>query len=332
MRTRTGFTGVLVAAWTLVLATASTALVVCPAGVTVQGLDVTWYEGTVDWPQVAASGVAFAFVRFADGLSVDPAFAGNYAGIKAAGMIRGAYQTLRPGQDPFAQADLLLAAIGSLGPGDLAPVLDVEVTDGLTPSQVGQAVEAWSSAIQLATGRLPFIYTGRYFWNSSVNSPASADNPLCVADWGAGCPDTPALWNDWEFWQYTDSGSVPGVSGQVDRDVFNGSLIELQALAGMPLSGVPSGAWFRLSICPNPFNPATIVRFDLPESGPVRLSVFDLAGRVVRTLVDESLPQGTHQAAWDGRDASGRDVGSGTYLARLEFGGKIETVRMGLVR
>jgi len=60
--------------------------------------------------------------------------------------------------------------------------------------------------------------------------------------------------------------------------------------------------------------------------------VFDVAGRLVRTLVDDSMPQGSHEAVWDGTDSSGREVGSGSYLARLEFGGKLEVVRMGLVR
>jgi len=89
----------------------------------------------------------------------------------------------------------------------------------------------------------------------------------------------------------------------------------------------------RLHPCrPNPFNPLTTIKYDLPEGGPVRLSVFDLSGRLVRTLVDESMPLGSHETEWDGRDASGREVSSGSYLARLEFGGKVETVRMGLVR
>ncbi len=84
--------------------------------------------------------------------------------------------------------------------------------------------------------------------------------------------------------------------------------------------------------CPNPFNPRTSLRFDLPQAGYVRLSVFDVAGRVVRTLVDEGMSQGSHEVAWDGLDSAGRAVGSGTYLARLSFGGRVETVRMGLVR
>ncbi len=87
-----------------------------------------------------------------------------------------------------------------------------------------------------------------------------------------------------------------------------------------------------LGVTPNPFNPRTTIRFELPEGGAVRLSVFDVAGRLVRTLVDGGLAQGSHEYAWDGRDEAGRAVGSGSYLARLEFGGRVETVRMGLVR
>jgi hypothetical protein len=83
---------------------------------------------------------------------------------------------------------------------------------------------------------------------------------------------------------------------------------------------------------PNPFNPQTTIKFDLPEGGPVRLSVFDVAGRLIRTLVDASMPQGSYETTWDGRDSAGREVASGSYLARLEFDSRIETVRMGLIR
>lgn len=99
-------------------------------------------------------------------------------------------------------------------------------------------------------------------------------------------------------------------------------------------TGVPSGQQ-ALSLAPprpNPFNPSTTIRFELPDSGPVQLSVHDVAGRLVRMLVDEGMAQGSHDAVWDGMDSSGRHVGSGSYLARLEFGGKVETARMVLVK
>lgn len=98
---------------------------------------------------------------------------------------------------------------------------------------------------------------------------------------------------------------------------------------------VPSAlpASIQLHPCqPNPFNPRTTLRYDLPGHGSVRLSIFDLAGRLVCTLVDESRSRGSYVATWDGRDASGNDVGSGTYLGRLEFGGSVEVQRLVLVR
>lgn len=324
--------GVLLVAWALAPTASSMAHTVCPGDSTVQGLDVDRWQGDVDWAQVAGSGVGFAIARFADGLTVDPSFADNYAGIRAAGMIRGAYQILQPGQDPLAQSDLLLAGIGSLAPGDLPPALWVILEDGQSPSQMGQCIQAWSSAVHAATGRIPFIYTGTNFWNHSVDSPASADNPLAIADWAHSCPNIPDMWSSWVFWQYTSTGSIPGVTGSVKRDLFNGSVAELQALAGMVPSSVPPGTWFSLSSYPNPFNPRTTIRFDLPDDGPVRVAVYDVAGRLIRTLVDERRSQGSHAAVWDGRDGSGRNVPSGSYLARLEFDGKTESVRMGLIR
>lgn len=83
---------------------------------------------------------------------------------------------------------------------------------------------------------------------------------------------------------------------------------------------------------PNPFNPRTTIRFDLPAAGPVRLTIYDVAGRLIRVLVDGELSAGAHDAVWDGRDVGGRVMASGGYIGKLEAEGKVETVRMGLVR
>jgi hypothetical protein len=68
---------------------------------------------------------------------------------------------------------------------------------------------------------------------------------------------------------------------------------------------------------PNPFNPQTTIRFSVPEGSPVRLAVFDVTGRLVRTLVDGDMAAGRHSIIWDGRDAVGRDVASGVFVCRL---------------
>jgi 7,8-dihydropterin-6-yl-methyl-4-(beta-D-ribofuranosyl)aminobenzene 5'-phosphate synthase len=83
---------------------------------------------------------------------------------------------------------------------------------------------------------------------------------------------------------------------------------------------------------PNPFNPSTTVAYEVPAVGPVRLQVFDLRGRLVRTLIDESMDAGSHEVQWDGRGDDGRELPSAVFLLRLEAGGKVATGRMTLVR
>jgi len=84
---------------------------------------------------------------------------------------------------------------------------------------------------------------------------------------------------------------------------------------------------------PNPLNPRTTIRYELPERAPVTLRIFDLSGRLVDVLVEgEVLTAGTHTATWTGRDSQGRAMPSGTYFYRLEAGGYSETRRMTLIR
>jgi hypothetical protein len=86
-------------------------------------------------------------------------------------------------------------------------------------------------------------------------------------------------------------------------------------------SGVDGGEIHRLALgqnSPNPFNPVTKVAFTVPEgAGRVTLTVHNLNGQVVRTLVDEELPAGPAFAVWDGTDSSGKNLASGIYFARL---------------
>jgi len=83
---------------------------------------------------------------------------------------------------------------------------------------------------------------------------------------------------------------------------------------------------------PNPFNPDTTIGFSLPQSGKVNLSIFNIKGQLVRTLVDEKLPEGEHSIVWDGRDNGGRKAGSGVYFYRLTAGENVETKRMLLLK
>src|SRR6266545_2185857 len=101
------------------------AAMVCAKGATVPGIDVSKWQGTIDWSAVASSGVVFAFIRVNHGLDdIDEEFAASWSGARRAGVVRGAYQYFLPDEDAVAQADLFLARMGPLEPGDLPPVLD----------------------------------------------------------------------------------------------------------------------------------------------------------------------------------------------------------------
>ena len=212
---------------------------VCAAGTTTRGVDVSYHNGTIDWAKVKAAGNEFAFVRISDGTGFhDPQFATNWAGARAAGLVRGIYQFFRPNQDVAAQADLVIAAAGRPEPGDLPPVIDVEATGNLSPAGVAARVRTWVDRVKAATGVDPIVYTGKYFWRDQVGGPTSfAGNALWIAQYTTLCPDLTAPWDTWAFWQYSETGSVPGISGGIDVDRFNGSVDELRALAG----GGPGG-------------------------------------------------------------------------------------------
>jgi GH25 family lysozyme M1 (1,4-beta-N-acetylmuramidase) len=198
----------------------------------IQGIDAASYQGYPNWTSVKNAGITFAFEKATEGTTyTNPYFATNWARIKSAGIIRGAYHYGHPGSDPTAQANFFVNTVHPTS-GDLQMVLDIEVTDGRTPAQVWSWIQTFIARIKTLTGRPGIIYTGFYFWRDSVGNPANNLNcPLWLAAYVSDpTPYVPRAWSYFSFWQYTSSGSVPGVSGNVDRDAWNGSLSGLNNL------------------------------------------------------------------------------------------------------
>jgi lysozyme len=200
------------------------------SSVQVRGIDVSHYQGTVNWPQVAGAGVAFAFVKATEGITtVDPMFNQNWSGVRAAGLLRGAYHFYEPGDDPVQQAEHFLTVV-SLSQGDLPPVLDIETSGSSTPATIVQGIQTWLETVQQGTGRTPIVYTGNSFWKT-LGTSAFGAYPLWIAEYGVQTPVLPSGWSRWTFWQYSETGAIAGVSGQVDLDFFQGSLQNLKKLA-----------------------------------------------------------------------------------------------------
>lgn len=240
-RGRTRWVGVLLAAGVLAIAAVATAIVarhrpspgsvppVCAPGPTVRGIDVSYYQETIAWKRVRGEGIVFAFIRATDGVApVDPRFLANWADAKRAGVLRGAYQFFRPTESAVAQADALIAVLGH-DPGELPPVIDVEVTAGISSAKLVARVQAWVDRVRTRLHVEPIVYTAPGLWPGGP--PALAAQPLWVAHYTDACPLVPPPWTRWAFWQFSERGEVSGIGPAVDLDVFAGSFDDLAAFA-----------------------------------------------------------------------------------------------------
>ena len=121
------------------------------------------------------------------------------------------------------------------------------------------------------------------------------------------------------------SGYFPGAVGNWWEFVYND-------LSTTPAGETPAAGHLLLGNAPNPFNPSTEISFEMGRADHARLNVYDLAGNLVRTLVDEQREAGLHTVTWNGRDNTGRLAATGVYLYRFEAGQSVQTRRMTLVK
>ncbi|HEX3563353.1 MAG TPA: GH25 family lysozyme [Solirubrobacterales bacterium] len=222
------------------------------AGTRAVGIDVSRFQGAIAWPSVAGAGVRFAFVQASRGSGADctvkplqcgpdPYFAANRAAAETAGIRVGAYHrafatggTVADARaDSLAEANVFLASVGSLQSGELVPVLDVEIPfTGMTSTTLRTWIRVWTKKVSKRLGRKPMIYTNASSWALTANTKefAKAKYPLWVAEWGVSSPSVPASnWGGrgYSVWQYTSSGSVPGISGDVDMDRLGKGLAKI---------------------------------------------------------------------------------------------------------
>jgi len=214
-----------------------------------RGIDVSSWNhpggAPIDWPQVRAAGYTFVFVKADEGPTTtggryytNPYWSTDWAAAGAVGMYRGAYHFARPKlpiSTAVADARHFVSVTGTMrGPRDLPPVLDLEVNGGLGAADLNAWAAAWLAEVERLTGRKPIIYTGYYFWQDQMAATRQfAGYRLWLAQYnGKSAPDkVPSAWGTWSFWQYTSTGSVPGMVGNVDLNRYCCSAESLAALA-----------------------------------------------------------------------------------------------------
>jgi lysozyme len=155
------------------------------------GVDVSHWQGDMNWAKCAAAGIKFAFIRSTIGASgLDNRFAENWSGAEAAGLLRGAYHLFRPDRDAIAQAEHFVATAAKLG--ELPPAVDLEHVPGaaIQPSYP-EEVRLFLELLLAGTGRKPIIYTSPSFWQNPLGAPAwGSEYDLWQAQWtSAETPD-----------------------------------------------------------------------------------------------------------------------------------------------
>lgn len=209
------------------------------AGFAVHGIDLSHYQAKVNWDTVATEGVQFAFVKATEGRQhLDKKYCDNWQEMKRVGILRGAYHFFRPSIDAEEQARNFMNIV-DMQYGDLPPVVDVEIDEGLDREVVIEGLKKWLYLIEMEYSVRPIIYTHYKFYNQFIAGQFDNRYPIWIAKYGG---DPPRLGGgvNWSFWQYGNRGKLRGVDGYVDFNVFSGSREDLEklCLSGAMLSGV----------------------------------------------------------------------------------------------
>jgi lysozyme len=261
------------------------------------GIDVSQYQGTIDWAAVGTTTTRFVIVRATKGTNYDdPTFATNVAGARANGLAVGAYHRATPQAHPDGTADLTDAAheadhflaVAAPGAGDLIPALDIEETGGMAPAELVAWVRKWVTRVTSKLGVHPMLYASPNFWTTNMgNTTWFADHGyrLWIAHWNVKSPTVPA--NDWQgagwtFWQWTHKPGLPGVTGDLDRDRFEGTNLKTAEISRLTVQAGAGGsvadATGRLSCadgasCDALYDPSAMVTLTAtPDPGAVFLS------------------------------------------------------------
>lgn len=206
-----------------------------PPGYTVHGIDVSHHQGDIDWELLRNQGsidgqpLSFVFIKATEGSDmVDRRFSRNFSEARKHGIMRGAYHFYRTSAPAKAQAEHFIRHV-TLEPGDLPPVLDVEVK----PAEVGQeelrqGILEWLVRVEQHYHVKPIVYTYHAFHQQYMNDSVFNIYPYWIAHYYV---DSVRYRGPWAFWQHSDAGQLPGIKGAVDLDIFRGSYDELRKLA-----------------------------------------------------------------------------------------------------
>lgn len=195
----------------------------------IHGIDVSKYQGRIDWQAVRQAGIKFAYIKATEGGDhIDSRFAENWEGAAAAGLPRGAYHFVYWCR-PWRHEIEFFKSVVPNDPDALPPVLDVEATPTsktckrtLQREPVLREMRAMLQAMERHYGKKPVIYTTVDFYEAILHPNEFDDYPIWVRSTKYG-PSVKYPGRQWTFWQYQSDGRIPGIVGNVDRNAFHGT-------------------------------------------------------------------------------------------------------------
>ena len=260
--------------------------------VQILGVDVYSGYGTINWSQVASAGYSFAYAKATEGVGYTDSQYLNYAvnGLSA-GLKMGAFHFARPDLNPslsgaVSEANYFLSiAQPHITQCELPPALDLEgsyLQSSFTSAQLTAWVQTWMNTVQSATGIKPVLYIGAStagYLNSSVNTYS-----LWI-DYVSGSSTTPppniGVWNTWTFNQYSWTATVPGISGAMDVNVFNGNQTAFNTMMGCLTTGLEQARLNNsFNLYPNPSSSEFHIDYS-GLNGQAIVTIYDINGRQV---------------------------------------------------
>ena len=204
-----------------------------PAGYEIHGIDISHYQGDIDWDRlrggmIEGGPLRFIMIKSTEGSSrMDSKFRDNFRQAREYGYIRGAYHFWSNKSSARDQAYFFLNNV-HLEEGDLPPVLDIEhMPKDRSVEDFQRDVLTWLHIVEDRYHVKPIIYTYYKFKERYLNAPVFDDYPYWIAHYYV---DKVEYKGPWKFWQHTDVGRLPGIKGYVDFNIYNGSFYDMKKL------------------------------------------------------------------------------------------------------
>lgn len=190
------------------------------------GIDVSGWQGNIDYSEVASSGIEIVYMKASEGTSfVDPYFNQNYTNAKANGLKVGFYHylTARSNSEAVAQANFFVSTISGMTP-DCRLAMDFESFGNLSAEEINEIGLTFMQTVESLSGKEMVIYSDTSN-ASNIFGGGLTNYPLWVAQYEVEEPTPNGNWNSWVGWQYTDAGEISGIDGYVDRDRFTDGIL-----------------------------------------------------------------------------------------------------------